>query len=183
MHVPLCLCGDVVPVPTRTQFLIVRHHGERERSSNSGRLAALAMPSCRLVDFGTGGVPFDNQVIPRDGVLLFPDGAAADRPPAPPPSTVIVMDATWHQARRMRQRISGLRGLPVWRLPDRAVTAARMRASPGPGMLSTLEAIAEVVRQLEGEVLAQRLEALFALAVSRAERSGRRISHPATAAP
>ena len=49
----------------------------------------------------------------------------------------------------------------------------RMRASPGPGRVSTIEAIAQALRLLEGEAAAAPLEALFALAVARSRAAGR----------
>src|SRR5688572_27456266 len=39
----VCLCAEVPAIATRTRIVIVRHHLERFRSSNSGRLAHLAL--------------------------------------------------------------------------------------------------------------------------------------------
>jgi DTW domain-containing protein YfiP len=73
----------------------------------------------------------------------------------------------------MFHKLSALRGLPVLRLPDAPVPAARLRASPGEGMVSTIEAIARALRVLEGDAVATPLEDLFALAVARAVSAGR----------
>jgi DTW domain-containing protein YfiP len=75
----------------------------------------------------------------------------------------------------MRQRIAGLRGLPVLRLPDIAVTRARMRESPGRGLVSTIEAIAAALRLLEGDAPAAALERLFDAAVAASRLTGRSI--------
>ena len=71
------------------------------------------------------------------------------------------------------RKIEALRGLPVLRLPDAPVPAARLRASPGEGMVSTIEAIARALRLVEGEAPAAALEALFQVAVDKAVASGR----------
>jgi DTW domain-containing protein YfiP len=86
-----------------------------------------------------------------------------------------VLDATWSQARRMYRKLDALRGLPILRLPDDTMPAARLRESPAPGRVSTIEAIARALRLIEGEAAAAPLEALFSLAVSRAAATGRAI--------
>jgi tRNA-uridine aminocarboxypropyltransferase len=174
-----CLCAAIPTVITRTRIVIVRHHLERWRSSNSGRLAHLALPNSELVDHGgTGGVAV---LPPLAGAwLLFPEGAPTAVAPVPPPGQLVVLDATWSQARRMFRKLSALRGLPILRLPDAPMPAARLRASPGPGRVSTIEAIAGALRLLEGEAAAAPLEALFAVAVARAAATGRNVAGPAT---
>jgi DTW domain-containing protein YfiP len=106
---------------------------------------------------------------------VFPEGAPALGPPEPPPRQLVVLDATWSQARRMFRKLAGLRGLPLLRLPDAPMPAARLRASPAPGHVSTIEAIARALRLVEGEAAAAPLEALFAVAVARAAATGRNI--------
>jgi len=168
-----CLCAEIPTVTTATQIIIVRHHREKYRSSNSGRLAHLALPNSVLVEHGAPGVP--TALPPLEGAwLLFPAGAPVEVAPVPPPRQLVVLDATWSQARRMFHKIGALRGLPMLRLPDVPVPAARLRASPGEGMVSTIEAIASALRLLEGDPAARALETLFSLAVARAVAAGRR---------
>src|ERR1041385_4226206 len=169
-----CLCGEVIPVATRTRVVIVRHHLERFRSSNSGRLANLTLTNSVIVHHGGAGGPA--KLADRDGAwLLFPEGAPTTARPEPPPRQLIVLDATWSQARRMYRKLDALRGLPILRLPDEPMPAARMRESPGQGRVSTIEAIARALRLLEGEAPAAALERLFAVAVERAQSTGRLI--------
>jgi DTW domain-containing protein YfiP len=171
----VCLCADLPTVITRTRIVIVRHHTERWRSSNSGRLAHLALPNSEIIDHGgAGGVA----VLPAlDGAwLMFPEGPPALTAPAPPPRQLVVLDATWSQARRMFRKLAGLRGLPILRLPDGPMPAARLRESPAPGRVSTIEAVAGALRLIEGDALAAPLEALFALAVARAAATGRNVA-------
>ncbi len=112
-------------------------------------------------------------VLPREGAwLVFPEGAAEVA--EPPPRALIVLDATWSQARRMYRKLDALRGLPLLRLPERAVGAARMRESPGGGRVSTIEAIAGALRVVEGGEAPEVLERVFAAAVRAAGKLGRR---------
>lgn len=168
----ICLCASVPTVVTRTRVVIVRHHLERARSSNSGRLAHLALPNSEIVEHGAEGVPA--VLPPLDGAwLLFPGGERRTEAPVPPPKQLIVLDATWSQARRMYRKLGALRGLPLLGLPDAPMPVARLRESPAPGMVSTIEAIARALRLLEGDAAAAQLEALFELAVARVAATGR----------
>jgi DTW domain-containing protein len=170
----VCLCADVPTIATRTRIVIVRHHHEQFRSSNSGRLANLALTNSAIIDHGGSGGPA--QLADLDGAwLLFPEGEAMLTAPVPPPKTLIVLDATWSQARRMYRKIDALRGLPLLRLPDEPMPQARLRQSPGPGRVSTIEAIARALRLLEGDEMATPLEQLFAVAVGRAQSTGRSV--------
>ena len=169
----VCLCAEIPSVASRTHVVIVRHHLEAHRSSNSGRLAHFALPNSEIVDHGGIGGP---AVLSRlDGAwLLYPEGAVTEVPPDPPPRQLVVLDATWSQARRMYRKISALRGLPMLRLAEAPMPVARMRKSPGPGRVSTIEAIARALRLLEGDEVAAPLEQLFELAVQRSRAAGTR---------
>lgn len=161
-------------IATQTRVVIVRHHKERFRSSNSGRLAHLALTNSEIIEHGGDGVPA--KLPPLDGAwLLFPEGQPTHECPHPPPRQLVVLDATWSQARRMYRKIGALRGVPILRLPDMDVPTARLRTSPGEGRVSTIEAIARALRLLEGEEAAAGLERLFAVAVGRAQSTGRLI--------
>jgi DTW domain-containing protein YfiP len=92
----------------------------------------------------------------------------AGAPPAAPPRTLLVLDGSWPQARRMAQRIPALRGLPRLALPAPATRVERMRTPPRADGLATLEAIARALELLEGPEIARPLDALFAEVVRRA---------------
>jgi len=171
----VCLCAAIPTIETRTRIVIVRHHLERHRSSNSGRLAHLALPNSEIVEHGGAGGP---AALPRlDGAwLLYPQGEVTREVPAVPPAQLVVLDATWSQARRMFRKLAALRGLPILRLPDAPMPAARLRESPAPGRVSTIEAIARALRLLEGDEVAAPLEQLFDVAVARAVATGRSIA-------
>jgi DTW domain-containing protein YfiP len=58
------------------------------------------------------------------------------------------------------------------------MAAARLRESPAPGRVSTIEAIARALRFLDGaagEAAAAQLERLFEVAVERAAATGRNV--------
>ena len=114
----VCLCADIPTVTTRTRVVIVRHHLERWRASNSGRLAHLALPNSAIVDHGGHDGPAALPAL-AGAYLVFPAGEPATTAPVPPPAQLVILDATWSQARRMFRKLAGLRGLPILRAPRR----------------------------------------------------------------
>jgi DTW domain-containing protein YfiP len=168
----VCLCPDIPRLVTRTRVVILRHHTEQTRSSNSGRLAHLALDGSVLVDVHGPERAALAPPIEPGAWLVFPEGEPRRVAPVPPPAELIFLDATWNQARRMRQRTPALRGLPILAL-DLVAPALRLRRSPGPGRVSTIEAIAEALRLVEGGDAPDALQRLFALAIERTGRTGR----------
>jgi DTW domain-containing protein YfiP len=161
-----CLCSELPQVVTRTEILIVRHLSEAARSSNTGRIAHLALPRSRLLDYG-GGRPFDDALLraPRTWLLYPEPGGAA---PQGPPERLVVLDATWRQARKMVRRLEALWGMPRLCLAAPSMAPPRLRIPTRPDGLSTLEAIAAAVERLEGAEKAQPLAELHARFVRRA---------------
>jgi DTW domain-containing protein len=174
LHLPQwCLCDEVPTVQTRTRVILVRHYREVTRSSNSGRLAALALPNSELLDHGAPGTPATllDAAMLEGAALLFPGGEPLSA--ANPPAKLIVLDATWSQARRMRRKVRGLERIRTVSIPSAPTDRPRMRASPGEGKVSTIEAIAYALGELEGEAVRDPLLTLFEVAVARSRASGR----------
>jgi DTW domain-containing protein YfiP len=165
-----CLCLDVQPVETRTRLLVLRHASEIPRPTNSGRWAALALPQLRLVDYALPGNEPDLSALQEPGtVVLFPSPHAP--PLVPLPRQVVVLDATWAQARRMIQRIPALRSLPRISLPPRAPRAVDpIRRPTVAGGLCTLEAMAGVLHLLGETEAGLALDELHAAALDRSWR-------------
>ncbi len=162
-----CVCSVLIRVATRTHFIILRHVVESRRSTNTGGIAALALPNSTLIEVG-GGPPVPQGTLLRPGTwLLFP-GFAAPPDDAPPPERLVVLDGTWKQARKLLLRVPALRPLPKLSLPAPSTASARMRRQTVAGGMSTLEAIAFALARFEGTEVAAPLHALYAEMVQRA---------------
>jgi DTW domain-containing protein len=175
MLADLCVC-DVVPRrATRTRLVLIMHHIESHRQSNTGRLAlsALTEMEIRLRGLPNRPLALDDLLDPaRRPLLLFPSADAGlldeefvSRDPRP--VTLIVHDGTWNLARKIPLREGGLKAVPRVRLPLEAPSDYRLRHSPHPEKLSTLEAIARAMGLLEGEEVQRDLERLFQVARDR----------------
>lgn len=165
----MCLCSELTCIRSDIQIVIVRHVREERLTSNTGRLAALMLSNVRIVPYG-GDEPFDAGPLGGDDTwLLFPDAQSAG--PRGRPQRLVLLDATFRQARRMYRKISGLRQLPHCALPEpEQRTPGRRRASRSDG-LSTIEAIATALAQFENPELAAPLLSAYAEFVRRADLS------------
>jgi DTW domain-containing protein YfiP len=72
-----------------------------------------------------------------------------------------VLDATWRKSRKMLHLNPGLQTLPRLALEDVPASAYRIRKAHAPHQLSTLEAVAHALVQLEGEQVAASLLGSF----------------------
>jgi DTW domain-containing protein YfiP len=179
----LCLCAAVPRVETRTRVLLVRHTMETWKGSNTARLAALALPNAELLPYGDRARTFERRLpLPEGSWLLWPEGPP---PPedAPPPRALVVLDGSWSQARRMLHRHPAFRALPRMALAPQSTL--RLRQPPREDGMSTLEAVALALAQLEGPQVAEPLLDLHALFTRRGlSARGRRASHaPGTVRP
>ena len=145
---------------TRTAFLVVRHGRETWKTSNTARIALLALTRGRLLPYSVPGEPFDAEALQAPDTWLLYPGADAAPVGTPPPRQVVVIDGSWSQARRMVHRLPQLRGMPRLSLPPPQPGRKRLRQPPHADGMSTLEAIAEAVALLEGEEVAAPLHTL-----------------------
>lgn len=164
----ICICPILPTVRTKTEFLILRHTWEAERPSNTGRLVALSMPNSRIIACGGGNrialAPVDDELLRDSGTwLLWPDGTDAQTSVSDlmTPARIVVIDATWQQARRLSQNMSTLRELPRLALPAPIRSRNRLREQHRADGMSTIEAVAAAVARLEGAETARPLEDLY----------------------
>ena len=167
LQLEICVCGVLPRVVARTEVVLIRHVTELLLTSNTGRFAALSLPNSRVLGYG-GGEAFDASPLSGEGTaLLYCSGPP--RPLAFVPTRLIVLDGSFRQARRMYKRVPELRDLPELTLPAPQVTPTRLRKPTQPDGMSTIEAIAAALAQLEGEEVAAPLWALHAELVRRAD--------------
>lgn len=171
LHLSLCLCEHLPRLETRTRLLLVLHHREEKKPTNTGRLAVECLPNSEIWVRGHAD-DRDQQFTldpSRAAVLLFPDEAA--RPLADfagQPLTLVVPDGTWRQAAKARHRLPALASLPLVALPPGPPSVYRLRYESHTGGLATMEAIARAMAILEGPEVSQALERVFRIMVERA---------------
>ena len=148
-----CWCRDLPGIATRTQLVFLQHPRERYVAIGTARMAHLALPGSMFFR----GVDFDDnpalEAIARDprAAILFPSPGAADLRQVEAPSTLVVVDGTWSQARKLVQRSAVLQRLPKVGFVPAKPGNYRIRKEPAAHCLSTIEAVVEALGIMEGE--------------------------------
>lgn len=150
---------------TRTHVVLLQHMRERKVAIGTARIAHLALEGSELfvgVDFSANR-RIQSLAAARDGsvAVLFPgEGAAPAAALAGKLETLIVVDGTWSLARKLLRVNPALQALPRIGLTPARAGNYRIRKEPAAHCLSTVEAVAQVLSELEGEPA--RFEAMLA---------------------
>lgn len=148
-----CLCPLIPSLDSRTRVLLLQHPSEVNHALNTARLAALGLANAELIV----GEIFEDlpALLNRPGYqarLLFP---ADDAQPlqayreSDQPLLLVVPDGTWRKARKLLHLNPALAALPRVSLAEGMASRYRLRKAPGEGALSTIEAIAAALDELE----------------------------------
>ncbi|MFL6673557.1 MAG: tRNA-uridine aminocarboxypropyltransferase [Massilia sp.] len=161
-----CICHFAAPLASCVELLVLQHPLEVANAKNSARLLHLSLPNSTLAV----GEQFEPDALSRllheagrVPVLLYPatpGDAALGIAPSPQPAPglldelsrlrLVVVDATWRKSRKMLYLNPLLQQLPRLALRDMPASAYRIRKAHAPDQLSTLEASAYALMQLEG---------------------------------
>ncbi|PTC36245.1 hypothetical protein CLJ1_3730 [Pseudomonas paraeruginosa] len=134
-------------------MLVLQHPSEVGHALNTAGLAVLGLRNAEL----RVGERFAEETWRRPGhraCLLFPGEQAralAERAAeaGAEPLLLVVPDGTWRKARKLLHLNPGLAALPRVSLSEGLSSRYRLRKAPGEGALSTIEAIAAALDELE----------------------------------
>jgi DTW domain-containing protein YfiP len=141
---------------SRTRVLLLQHPSEVDHALNTARLAAFGLNNAQLIV----GEVFEDlpELLDQPGYqarLLFPGAEAQPLrayEPSADPLLLVVPDGTWRKARKLLHLNPLLAALPRVTLAEGGVSRYRLRKAPGPGALSTVEAIVQALQTLEAPV-------------------------------
>lgn len=186
-----CLCAKIPRVDNRTALLVVQHPRERSHPFGTARLLELSLGNLRVAVDYKSRLRSDPTALalPEGAGLLYPHPQARDitrLASSERPSTLVVIDGTWHHARTLYRDIPALGALPHFTLPGDRRSNFRIRRQPHERCLSTLEASVFALQALEpdtprlGELLEafrtmvdEQLEVTSRVGRKRAERRAR----------
>lgn len=148
----VCVCAALVPVESRTRVVFLQHPREARMPVSTCRLAHLSLPNSELhVGLGPEGDARLESIAKEPGtMLLFPGPDATDvRDLRAPPSTLIVVDGTWINARKLVVRSPLVAALPRIGFTPLHPSNYRIRREPAPHCVSTIEAVVHVLDALD----------------------------------
>jgi DTW domain-containing protein YfiP len=145
-----CICESVTRVDNQTPVTILQHPRERNHPIGTARFAQLGLSRVELVVHG----PYEGPApvvaaLPPGAALLYPEGDGPILPQDAKPSHLLVLDGTWHQARKLFQAHPTLATMPRFGLPGTHRSRYRIRSEPADHCLSTIEAITIALKALE----------------------------------
>jgi tRNA-uridine aminocarboxypropyltransferase len=170
--------------------VILQHPRESDVPINTARLVELQLEGAERhvaikIDEAPGLRARLNDAA-SPAILLYPGDGACDLATNPPagPVTLVVIDGTWWQAKKLFQQNPELAKLPRYSLSPSAPSRYRIRREPALHCVSTIEAIGEALALLEPngfdrEALLQPFEAMVEhqLHYARAHGSRRHLAY------
>ena len=139
-------------MPSRTRVVFLQHPREVKVPVSTCRMAHLSLPNSELhIGLKAQGEPRLEAVCAQPGTaVLFPSEGAADVATlAEPPRTLIVVDGTWANAKKVVQNCPLLSRLPRLAFTPERPGNYRIRKEPAEHCLSTIEAVTYVLESLE----------------------------------
>jgi len=180
-----CFCDRITVLPTRTRILLLQHPREQRVAIGTARMAQLALPNSRLrvgLDFAEDPEVLAILAQSHATYVLFPgpDASPIEQLPRDRGITLIVLDGTWWQARKLLKLNPAIARLPRVAFSPREPSAYVIRREPADFCMSTIEALAAVLKVLEPSSLGPSSSRLAARRAGRAIIPGERCRRPFT---
>ncbi len=153
----VCYCSHVSQLETATRVVLLQHPRERDVPIGTAHMASMCLPNSELhvgVHFRDSAAVTRALTDPlRPAALLYPGEGAIDVLSAPPrsPITLVVVDGTWSQAKKVVRDNPELAALPRYAFTPPAPSEYRIRKEPRETYVSTIEALMHVLGVLEGD--------------------------------
>lgn len=153
----VCYCRHLTSIETATRVVLLQHPRERDVAIGTARMASLCLPNSELhVGVDWEGSPALARALSdpaRPPALLYPGDGAIDVAAHPPPGpiTLVVVDGTWWQARKLVRSNPQIAALPRYAFVPPSPSEYRIRREPRETYVSTIEALAHVLGVLEGD--------------------------------
>lgn len=176
LHKNLCICDLTPKLNLRTQVLLLVHHRELKRTTNTGRLAIRSLANSEMRIRGLVDKPVDLSDISSGeyrNLLFFPSDEALELSlelvdADPRPIRLIVPDGNWRQASKVPYRHPELASVPHVKISKPNLSTHHLRAEHKAEGMATLEAIATALGIIEGQEV---YSALMGFYIAKLERT------------
>lgn len=169
MHLERCICKFIPALNFRTRVVLVVHAKELKRTTNTGRLAIQALRNSQLCVRGESKERLDLSGLLSPeyrSCLLYPSEDASDLREFADngdarPVQLFVPDGNWRQAGKVHLRHPELARVPRVKIVQPNLAQYHLRREHLVEGMSTLEAVAQALTVLEGDVAVQPLFRLY----------------------
>ena len=168
-----CFCDLVEKIDLDSFVTVLIPISEWYKTTNTGRLAKVALKNSKIVITGQKDSPFKPSYALKPGyenLLLFPGGNKVNKDffnSLEKPMNLIVRDGTWQNAPRVIKRHKELFTLKRISLPIGKPSEYHLRDWDTEGQISTFEAIARILGLSAGLEIQEKLEWVFKVKVDR----------------
>jgi DTW domain-containing protein YfiP len=171
MHVNFCFCSEIPRIDTRTRVSVLIHVKELKRTTNTGRLATLALTNSALFVRGLRDQEIDVKALADEThyepVLFFPSDDAEELAPSEKPLHLIVPDGNWRQASKVHTRYPEFKNLRRVKISAKNTATHFLRKETTPEGMATLQAIAEALGIAESREVRDQLMKVYDLKLMR----------------
>ncbi len=147
------------------KIFLLTHERELQRPSNTGALAKNVAPEIveRIVWARNKPNPsLLDAINHKNTVLLYPVDDA-DAAPIESFENIILLDATWQEARKMFNKSLYLKNLPRAKIKPRKISQYQLRRNQPEGGLCTAECVVEILIAKNRVDVAERLDSAFGI--------------------
>lgn len=151
-----CLCHTITAIDNHWPIHILQHSNESNHALGTAKIAQLSLSQC---DVNISKITAEHEryiqtMLSAKPILVFPSGSssALESINTDNARPLIFLDATWRKAKRLYLESELLQSLPTVHLQATSLPAYKIRKSPNPKALSSIEAIAEALSTLEANV-------------------------------
>jgi len=146
-----CLCTCIRLLDNAAPLLILQHPEEARQAKGTARLLQLCLRRCERRVGEQFPAPAEDA---HPLLLLYPPDPGVSPPspgwaPGQTPPRLILLDGTWRQSRRLLRHSPWLQALPRLALASTPPSRYAIRKAHAPHQLSSLEAAALALGQLE----------------------------------
>lgn len=148
----VCWCDALAPVANPTHVVFLQHPREARVPVSTCRMAHLSLANSEMhVTWSPDDLPgLAERLGEPDTYILFPSADATEVGALTrTPRTLVVVDGTWSNAKKIVQRSPLLRGLPGLICRPDYTSRYRIRREPADHCLSTIEATAHALERIE----------------------------------
>ena len=152
-----CYCAHVTPIDTRTRLVLLQHPRERYVAIGTAHMASLCLVNSELhvgIDWSQSEPLARALANPeRPPILLYPGEDSIDivKSPPPGPVTLVVVDGTWAQTKKVVRTNPLLSALPRYAFVPPRPSEYRIRKEPDDASVATIEALVHALTALEGD--------------------------------